>query len=206
MDIAAIYESRLNELRRKRTENEIYQSQIEANFKQIESSVTVLQTGQEALQFLEDIANSRRGYMKDRIEAVITEAFQMIYGDNYRVELVYSIKNNRSCLDIEVCKTTKYGEVRRLINGVGGGVPDTICVPLRLMVLLGSKQTDKVCVLDESYKHMDLERIDSVAEFIKELSQKLGMQIILLSHHEIMENYADKTWVVSDDGGKAIIK
>jgi DNA repair exonuclease SbcCD ATPase subunit len=126
---------------------------------------------------------------------------QLIYGSSYRIELSYSMKNNRSNLEIEMVRDTTSGEVRRDMGGFGGGVADTISVPLRLMVLMGSKQTDRVCVLDECWKHMDLERIELVGKFLRLLADKLGMQIIMCSHHEKVREFADMTYEVSESGG-----
>lgn len=200
-NVIELFSSRMKTLQRRLTENEVYQSQIDENTKTIEAFIETLQISQEALQFLEDVANARRGEMKSKIEIVITEALQLIYGPAYRMELTYTVKNNRSWMDIEVIKRTPHGEIRRMMNGFGGGVSDTISVPLRLLVLLGSKQTDKVAVLDEAYKHVDLERIEVVADFLKEVSEKLGIQTILFSHHEAMETRADRVFELQDISG-----
>jgi Fe-S cluster assembly ATPase SufC len=157
--------------------------------------------GQEALAFCEELANSRRGAMKGKIETVITEAVRLLYGDSYKVELAYTVKNNRSCLEIEMVRDTPAGEVRRDMGGFGGGVADTISVPMRLMVLMGSKQTDKVCVLDECWKHIDTERVELVGKFLRLLAERLGMQIILCSHHEKIQEFADRTYEVSENNG-----
>jgi DNA repair exonuclease SbcCD ATPase subunit len=194
-------EERKKELARKQAENDLLSRQIEAMGKKILELVDSLKLGQEGLAFCEELANSRRGAMKGKIEAVITEAVRLIYGDTYRVELSYSVKNNRSCLEIEMVRMTPAGEVRRDMSGFGGGMADTISVPLRLMVLMGSKQTDKVCVLDECWKHMDMERVELVGKFLRLLSDRLGMQIVICSHHEKVREFADRTYEVTENSG-----
>ena len=196
-----ILDGRKKELTRKQAENDLLKRQIAACEEKILAIADQLQIGQEALEFLTELANSRRGVMKGKIEAIVTEAIQLIYGDSYRVELSYSMKNNRSCLDIEMVRVTPSGEVRRDMSGFGGGMADTISVPLRLMVLLGSKQTDKVCILDECWKHMDLERIELVGKFLRLLADRLGIQIVICSHHERMRDFADRTYEISEQDG-----
>jgi DNA repair exonuclease SbcCD ATPase subunit len=206
VDLAVLetkYDSRLKVLEKKKTENEIFQKQIDDNLTQVNTLATQLGVGQEALQLLEDIANSRRGAMKEKIEQIVSEALKLIYGNDYAIELFYSVKNNRSFMDIELVKNTSNGQVKRNMDGFGGGVSDSISVPLRLLVLLGSKQTDRVCILDECYKHVDLERIQAVADFVKEISSKLGVQIIMCSHHEAMQEKADVVYEIKDKNGKA---
>ena len=193
--------ARRGALERLQTENDLLLSQQEECAEKALERATELTVGQEAIQFLEDVANSRRSTMKDQIEAVVTEALILIYGLAYKSELVYDVKNNRSSLDIVLTKTTEAGEVRRKMNGFGGGVSDTISVPLRILVILASRQTDRVCFLDECYKHMDVERIDSVAEFIHEISSRLELQIIMCSHHQVMKDVADRAFMIGLENG-----
>jgi len=206
MDIKAEFKKRTDELTRKRHENALLRRQMKEFEDRILASAEKLGIVKQATQFLEEVSSSRRGVMKHRIEEVVTEALKLIYGVDYRVELTYTVKNNRSCLDIQMVRTTTQGEVRREIGGFGGGVADSISVPLRLMVLLGSKQVARICVLDECYKHMDVERIELVAEFLKTLTDKLGMQVIICTHHAVIRDRADKTYLVSESNGKSTVR
>lgn len=196
-----VLETRKAELARKKAENDLLGRQIDEMEAKILSLVGSLELGQEALKFLEELANGRRGAMKGRIESVVTEALRMVYGDSYRVELSYGMKNNRSSLEIEMARTTPAGEVKRDMGGFGGGVADTISVPLRLMVLVGSRQTDRVCVLDECWKHIDVVRIEMVGQFLRVLAERLGMQVVFLTHHQALRAYADRTYEVTESGG-----
>jgi len=202
MSVDVAYKERRDELTRKLNENALLNRQIDDNETKMEQTIIYLTIGQESLTFLEKIANSRRAGMKTKIESVLSEALQLVYGPTYRVEMSYTVKRNRSDMTIEVVRKTPQGEVRRdPTTGTGGGVADTITVPLRLLVLLGSKQTDKVALLDEPYKHVDTERVEIVAEFLKVLSDRLDMQTIVLSHHEQMQDKADKSYEVSEKDG-----
>jgi chromosome segregation ATPase len=198
---------RKDKLSTKQAENDLMHRQIADMEKRILASVDSLEVGKEALTFLEELANSRRGHMKGKIESVITEAVQLIYGPTYKVELSYSVKNNRSCLEIEMVRPVQAGEIRRDMNGFGGGMADTISVPLRLMVLMGSKETDKVCILDECWKHIDTTRVELVGKFLRMLADKLGVQLLFCSHHDIMTDFSDKTYRVDLDAveGKSSI-
>ena len=200
------YELKLKSFQEKKIKNELISNKIEDNKNKIENSAEDLKINQDALQFLEDLANSRRNSMKGKIEAVITEALALVYGPEYSVELIYDIKNNRSFLDIELIKQTANGEIRRNMSGFGGGVADCISVPLRLLVLLGSKQTGRICILDECYKHVDPERIEFVSKFIKEIAKKLNIQIIICSHHASLKDSADVIYEISDNNGESVLK
>jgi hypothetical protein len=206
MDVVNQERQRRQELERKKAENALLDRQASEAERQVLEAADKLGIGQEALVFLERVANARRGAMKGKIESVVTEALRLVYGPDYRIELTYSMKNNRSCLDIELVRDIKAGEVRRDMDGFGGGVADTISVPMRLLVLIGSKQTDRFCALDECWKHIDPERVELVAKFLRTLSDGLGIQLLVSSHHERMIDAADKAYHVRDDGGRSVVE
>lgn len=199
-------ETRKVELSRKRAENDLLNRQITSSEKRIMELVSSLDVSKEALAFLTDLADGRRGAMKGKIESVVTEALRMIYGNSYRVELNYAFKNNRSSLEIEMVRETHIGDVRRDMSGFGGGVADTISVPLRLMVLCGSKQTDKVVILDECWKHIDPGRIELVGKFLRALSEQLGLQVLFATHHLPLQQFADRVYNTSEKDGTSNVK
>ena len=198
--------SRKTELSRKQSENALLIRQVSSMEQRILALVASLGVAKEALGFLTNFADSRRGSMKGKIESVVSEALRLIYGDSYGVSLSYGFKNNRSSLEIEMVRNTTAGEVRRDMGGFGGGVADTISVPLRLMVLVGSRKTDRVVILDECWKHLDLERIESVGKFIRALAEQLGMQVLFVTHHQQLQGYADRVYQFSEVDGKSVVK
>ena len=204
--VREILSSRKKELDRKQAENDLLHRQISTMEQKILTLTESLQVGQDALEFLTNLANGRRGTMKGKIERIITDALQKIYGLSYAVELSYGMKNNRSSLEIEMVRDTPAGKVKRDMDGFGGGVSDTISVPLRLMVLINSRQTDRVCILDECWKHMDLERIEPVGRFLRSLADTLGIQVIMCSHHEKIQDFADRTFEVSEVDGASKVE
>jgi len=193
-------QTRRQELVRKQNENDLMERQARQAEDRLIQAAAELQLVTTSLEKLEEVANTRRGAMKGNIEDVLTEALQLVYGPGRSVELSYTIKNNRSHLAFEVVKETPDGEVRRVLDGKGAGlgVSDCVSVPLRLLVLLGSKQADRVCVLDECYKHIGPERVLLVVQFLKVLTERLKMQVILLSHHEMMRAEVDAAFHVRE--------
>ena len=206
MNSQQILEDRKAELTRKQNENALLNRQLAGLEQKIIELAEKATLSQDALDFLEDLANSRRGQMKGKIEAIVTEAMHLIYDDSYSAELSYTVKNNRSHLDIEMVRNTTKGEVRRDMSGFGGGMADTMSVPMRLMVLMGAKQTDKVCLLDECWKHIDPDRVELVAKFVRVMADKLGIQTIFLTHHPLMRDYADRVCEITEDNGKSKVE
>lgn len=159
----------------------------------INSQLSVVKT---AFNFVQNVSMNRRNTIKNKIETVLTESVMSIFGDNYKVALNYEIKNNRSFCEITIVKQTECGEVVRTIEGHGGSVADVLAVPLRMLMIIFSKEVEKVLVLDEAYKHVSTKNIELVGRFLKDISEKLQLQIIMCSHHEVLKEYADHVVIV----------
>ena len=81
-------------------------------------------------------------------------------------------------------------EERRLIN--------TIAERLGHFVL----HKDLVCALDECWKHIDTTRVELVGKFLRMLADKLNVQLLFCSHHDIMTDFSDKTYRVDLDAAE----
>ena len=207
-EIKDLYESKFKVLDKKFLSNQIIQEKIQTLTSSMAQLSEQLEIIVAALEFTTEVANGRRNNLKDKIEKIATEAISLIYGDEYSIELKYAIKNNRTCLDILVSK--KIGADDKLIRGIdgfGGGVSDTISVPLRFMVLLNSEKTDRVLFLDEAYKMLDEERSYLVAEFLSEFAKKANMQLIICTHNKpAFLPVANQCIEVSLSGGNSVVK
>lgn len=193
---------RRRELERKRAENGLLGRQIEGLMGKVEGLKGKDGVVGEAGKFLVGLANGRRGEMKGRVEGVVTEAMRLLYGGGYRAELVYGVRGGRSSLEVEMVRGVGGVEVRRGMEGFGGGVADVMSVPLRLMAIMGSK-VDRVCVLDECYRHLDSGRVEMVGGFLGTLTGKLGVQVLMVTHHVGLSG--GREYKLRDDGGRVVV-
>lgn len=198
-EIKNVLNLRKQALERKQAENGVILRQISAKRNEIISLSETYVLAKEALAFLETIANERRLELRSGVEGLLTEAVQTVYNTDYGIELTYDTKNNRSYLEVLITHKTDGGLVRRPMRGHGGGMADTVSIPLRLLVILGAKGIDRVCFLDEAYKHLPSERVDAVGQFLRDVSERLGVQIIMATHHKSLKEYADKTFEIGHE-------
>ena len=153
-----------------------------------------------AIDFVEGVAETERKAVKERVEKLVTECLHEVYGDTYSVEFDYGVKGNRTAVEISVVRRCDDGVlVKREIDGIGGGVADTVSLPLKLIVLLNDGEFDRVLIADEPGKHLDTTRVLKFAKLLHDISHRLGIQIIMSSHHAIMKDYADVVWEVQLD-------
>lgn len=200
-------------LSRKETENDVLNQQIEKIVCELEKLQKFISgTNEPAMSFLEMVSNSTRGGMKEKIEKVVSDGVRILYGPAYSVSMEYTWKNNRSCLDFVVNKELADGTVvsRTLGSGFkagsGGGMLDSVSVPLRFMMLLSSSETSNICCLDENYKHLDKHKILNVSDFLLKVSHELGLQMIMNTHWDEIAERADKRCIFTlGDNGEAVV-
>lgn len=160
--------------------------------KQREDTIHNIDVRVEAINFIESVAAQERVSVKEKVQKLITDCLHEVYDDSYSVEFDYGVKGNKTSVEINIVRKCNDGMIiKRGIDGIGGGVADTVSLPLKLIVLMNDDEFDKVLVTDEPGKHLDTTRIVKFAKFIQTISHQLGVQIIMSSHHAIMDDYAD---------------
>ncbi|ETR66913.1 MAG: chromosome segregation ATPase [Candidatus Magnetoglobus multicellularis str. Araruama] len=77
----------------------------------------------------------------------------------------------------------------------GGGLSDIVSFSLR-MASWAISSTDNLIVLDEPFKFLSKELRPLAGNLLKELSNKLNLQVIMVTHDQEMIDIADKIFVV----------
>lgn len=158
----------------------------------------------EAINFIEGVASQERIAVKERVEKLITDCLHEVYDDSYSVEFDYGVRGNKTSVEISMVRKCADGMVvKRQIDGFGGGVADTIALPLKLIVLLNDGECDKVLVTDEPGKHLDTTRVAKFAKFVQTISHRLGVQIIMSSHWNELKEASDTVHRVELDDSVA---
>ena len=180
-----------------RNDRERQLRKLDALEKERDATVMNIDARVEAINFIEGVASQERIAVKEKVEKLITDCLHEVYDDSYSVEFDYGVKGNKTSVEISMVRRCADGMVvKRQIDGFGGGVADTIALPLKLIVLLNDGECDKVLVTDEPGKHLDTTRVAKFAKFVQTISHKLGVQIIMSSHWDVMAKYSDAVYTI----------
>ena len=140
---------------------------LDALEKERDATIKNIDARVEAINFIEGVASQERVAVKEKVEKLITDCLHEVYDDSYSVEFDYGVKGNKTSVEISMVRKCADGMVvKRQIDGFGGGVADTIALPLKLIVLLNDGECDKVLVTDEPGKHLDMTRVAKFAKFV----------------------------------------
>jgi len=138
----------------------------------------------------------------NKMAGLVTYGLQTIFEDQeLSFKPVISKKNDRI-----------YIELRTLNKGVeceygtyGGSVAVIESFLLRIICMLKMKLA-RVLLLDETFGSISAEYIQSTSKFIGELSNKLGLDVLLVTHEPEFKNYANRIYRLKDSPTGVILE
>ena len=162
---------------------------------------------QAALLFT-SIGEEQQVYAQHQIEELVTRGLQLIFDETLSFELVPSDKNNQAVVDFMVVSTIEGQRIETpVMDARGGGLAAVVGFTLRLVILLLTPGARRVLVLDETFAHVSEEYEGRLAEFLREVCDKAGVQIFLVTHSRAYDDVADRRYRLSlDQGGKTEVR
>jgi hypothetical protein len=135
---------------------------------------------------VQKVAKETQEQLKFQIEDIVKTCIDTCFPDEYDFKVEFEIKRGKTECALKFYKNGH--EIDDLLESGGGGVVDVASLGLRVAAwCLGN--TANTLVLDEPGKFVSRCLVRQFADVIKVLSEKLGLQIIMVSHiPEFIEN------------------
>jgi hypothetical protein len=195
-------------LRERRSLLDRQQGQAEAleyRIGQANSKVAELNLAREtqrvAATVLTAFAQEAQETTQHQIEGLVTRALQVVFGENLSFHMIPGERGSQATLEFVLRTTIKSpkGDLDSSVEFVdtpvmdarGGGMAAVVGFVLRLVVLLLTPGARKVLVLDESFAHVSASYETRVAEFLREVADQAGVQLILVTHSTAYSDLAD---------------
>lgn len=156
---------------------------------------------EKAQVLLQKVAQETQSQLKFRIEDIVNMALETCFPNEYEFKLDFNVARGKTdCSLVFLSKRT--GREIDPMNASGGGVVDVVCFALRTACYVLESDVDNVIVLDEPMKFVSQNLRSRVCEVIRNLSDKLGVQFIIVTHIDEFIEIADKVFEVrkNDDG------
>lgn len=139
-----------------------------------------------------------RYHIQDVVQSALDAVFPMVY--DFRVS--FEIKRGRTEAQL---KLVKDGEEMDAMSSTGGGVVDILAFALRLASWTLS-QTDNLIILDEPFKFVSANLRPLCADILRELSKKLELQIMMVTHDEELVSVADRVFEIDQKNRQSFVK
>lgn len=165
------------ELEEKKKEKEEFSQRYEASTK--------------ARILLQEVATVTQQKVEKRISELVSLALSAVFPDPYRFILEFIPKRNQTeC----VLWFEKNGERMRPIDSSGGGTIDIASFALRIAFLSIDRKSRRLIICDEPFRFVSRNYLNKCSKLIQILSDKYGIQFIIVSHLKELIEEADKVF------------
>lgn len=158
---------------------------------------------EQAQVLLQTTAKETQDNLKIHLEDIVQMALDACFPDEYSFCVDFIPKGTKTSCEMYIIDDT--GFKLNPMNSNGGGLVDIISLALRIAVWSLSKP-DNLIVLDEPFKFLSANLRPLAGELLQNLSEKLGLQIIMVTHDPILIDISNKVFsVVKNKNGVSVV-
>lgn len=169
-----------------------------------EETISIAIAGTEQAQIIiQIVASKTQNQLEYRLSEIVSLALAAVFEDPYKLKVNFVIQRGKTeC----VLLFERKGELFDPLFSSGGGAVDIAAMALRVAIWsLTQPKTRNVLILDEPFRFLSRGYQVKASLMLKELSEKLSLQIIMVSHSESLIDGADKVFRVTIKNGKSSI-
>lgn len=154
---------------------------------------------EEARAIIQLVAKQTQDQLCWSISEIVTLAQAAVFPDPYEFAVEFEMKRGRTAAKL----VFKRGEAELdPMDASGGGPVDVAAFALRVaMWSIRNPRSRPTLVLDEPFKNVSKKHRDKAGEMLKEVSEKLGLQIIMVTHDPALVEAADRVFTVTMKNG-----
>lgn len=179
----------------KMAEHKVLSGQMNSVLKEYEIAEKNISNMVEARNIIAEASRMTQEQFKEFVESLITLAIQSVFPDeDYRFIVDFTLQANRPQINLMVQQGDKEPYIPE--EEQGGCLLDIISFALRIVLWsLEKPRSRNVLVFDEPFRWTG-DLTERAANMMKEISGKLGIQIIMVTHDERLSEVADRSWHV----------
>lgn len=157
---------------------------------------------------LASLGEERQESARRQVEELVTRALQVIFSSELSFHMVQSVRAGRAEVDFMIRSVQGAQVVETpVMEARGGGMAAVVGFVLRLVVLLLTPGARRFLALDESFAHVSASYEPRVAEFLREVADRAGVQLLLITHSDAYSDQADVRYRLSlGPGGTTVVE
>ena len=163
----------------------------------IESSTKRLGYIEQAQALIQKVAQETQEQLTFQIEDVVNTALSTCFPDEYKFHMNIEIKRNNTEASLIL---TKNGVDINPMEAVGGGVLDVVSMGLRIASWSLSGYNN-ILIIDEGFKFLSRDLQPKMADILQEISEKLEVQFIQVSHSPDIIEKSDRVFTIALSDG-----
>ncbi len=162
----------------------------------VQGEVTRLQSQLELYSkvsvLLTSLGDEAQKQAQDRLEELVTRGLQVIFGPELSFHVIQSVKANQAVTEFVIRSEYEGNMVDTpVMDARGGGMAAVTGFMIRLVILLLTPRARRILFLDETFAHVSREYEVPLAEFLAEVAERAGVQLVLVTHSSAFSDAAD---------------
>lgn len=146
------------------------------------------------------------------IESLVTMMLNAVYDDPFKFLVIPDIKRKKSEVSFRLYEGDSNDREIQIEESFipeseeGGGICSLLALSLRIIFWsLQDPRSTNVLLFDEPFGALG-NLVLKMKAILRELSEKLQLQVIIITHNEMLKVLADKTFLVEKSQGKSAIR
>ena len=176
------------------------------SLKSVEHEIKDLEHRSERLEkiaiVLSSYADERQAAIQGQIEGVVTQGLRTIFGESMSFRIVNKMVGKRPEIDFLLVSETGAEPLETaILEARGGGVAAVAGFLLQAVLVLLLPNTTPLLFLDEVFSQVSEEYRPALSQFIKELTERTELQVVLVTHSDEFVTDADRVYRFSQHNG-----
>jgi DNA repair exonuclease SbcCD ATPase subunit len=189
-------------LERQRGQKIQIEQTLEATQNELRDGKRSLRQHEQAREIIREVGIKTQEQLQFHISDITSLALDSVFNDPYQLKVEFVQRRNKTECDLLFKKKDK--STMKPIDSSGGGAVDVAAFALRIASWsMMHPRTRPVIILDEPLRFLSADNQEKASVMIKELSQRLGLQFIIVTHEPILASYADKVFEVKIKNGRS---
>lgn len=181
------------------------QAQTEKLLRQAEARLQQAQARlvehEQAREIIREVGLKTQQALSYHISEITSLALEAVFDDPYELKIDFVHRRNKTECDLYF---ERNGSQISPIDASGGGAVDVAAFALRVACWSMEKPRSRpVIILDEPLRFLSRDMQERASQMIKEISEKLGVQFIIVTHEEMLTESADKVFSITNKKGKS---
>jgi DNA repair exonuclease SbcCD ATPase subunit len=194
------YKQELNKLSEYIVSQKAERNMLQKQLSKIEQQLIELKENYEASlkarAIIQDVGKQTQQQLEYHISSIVTTAIMSVFEEEIEFKVEFVERRGKTECDFWFVKD---GEKMNPVFSSGGGLLDITSFALRIS-FWHLNQNRNVMIFDEPMRFLSKELVPKAVEMVRMLSEKLGIQFIIVSHIEDFVEGADKNFRIEKGG------
>jgi len=185
------YRSKLEQLKGRKIQLEKTISEIST---EIRNSKRSLNQHEQAREIMKEVGLKTQQTLQLHISDITTLALSAVFRDPYELKVEFVQRRNKTECDLIFVRD---GNESDPLTASGGGAVDVAAFALRIASwTMQRPRSRNVIILDEPMRFLSVDLQERASQMIKEISEKLNLQFIIITHEPTLAVSADAAFTV----------